>query len=145
PAMCAHLLQRDSEKHGRVYMFFEHAFNWLLDHYSALLRLALKHQKAVGLSVIGTVALTGVLFVVIPKGFFPQQDTGLIRGSTEAAQDVSFNEMQTKTELANQIAMGDPAIQSVTAFLGGGGNSNNTGRISMSLKDFNKRDKDAFE
>src|SRR6185312_14443044 len=79
PAMCAHLLNRDSHKHGRIYMAFERGFNWMLDHYAHLLKVALNHQKAVGFSVIATVALTGFLFVVIPKGFFPQQDTGLIR------------------------------------------------------------------
>ncbi len=144
PAMCAHLLQRDSHTHGRFYMMAESVFNWMLDRYSALLRVGLRHQRAVGLSVIATIALTAFLFVAIPKGFFPNQDTGLIRGSTEAAQDVSFAEMSAKTEAASAVAVQDPAIASVTAFLGGGGNSNNSGRISMSLKDFGKRDVSAF-
>jgi hydrophobe/amphiphile efflux-1 (HAE1) family protein len=145
PAMCAHFLHRDSHTHGRVYMAFERAFNWMLDHYAALLRVALRHQKVVGLSVIATLAVTAALFVTIPKGFFPDQDTGLIRGTTEAAQDISFAEMMTKQELANEIASRDPAVASVVSMLGTGGGGSNTGRITLALKPFGQRDASANE
>jgi multidrug efflux pump subunit AcrB len=145
PAMCAHFLHRDSHTHGRIYMAFERAFNWQLDHYSALLRLALRHQKVVGLSVLVTLGITALLFVTIPKGFFPDQDTGLIRGTTEAAQDISFAEMTVKQEQANEIASRDPAVASVVSMLGTGGGGSNTGRITLSLKSFDDRDASANE
>ncbi|MHB1207684.1 MAG: efflux RND transporter permease subunit, partial [Rhodospirillaceae bacterium] len=145
PAMCAHFLHRDSHTHGRIYMAFERGFTWMLDHYAALLRIALRHQRAVGLSVIATVAVTGLLFVIIPKGFFPDQDTGLIRGTTEAAQDISFAEMVTKQEQANEIASRDPGVAAVVSMLGTGGGGSNTGRITMALKPFDQRDASANE
>ena len=140
PSMCAQFLGRDKEGHGRFYEISDRFFTWLVNSYARLLRIALAHQRIVGLSVLATMALTAALYVAVPKGFFPQQDTGLIRTSNEAAQNVSFAEIVDKQKQAADIIAKDPAVATVLSMLGGGGNVSNTGRISFVLKDFHDRD-----
>ena len=89
PMLCARLLKRESREHGWLYRVFEHGFDALLGVYERCLKVALRHRFITLLIMLGTVALTGYLYVVIPKGFFPQQDTGMIMGIAEAAQDIS--------------------------------------------------------
>ena len=140
PMMCARFLSQHEEHHGRFYMVLERFFDWLVTSYARLLRIVLRHQLATLLSLIATIALTGILFVNISKGFFPQQDNGLLFASTEAAQDVSFDEMLRKQEQAAAIMRADPAMDGVPSAMGsGGGNTTNTGRMFPSLKPFDQR------
>lgn len=121
PMMCARLLKDDSRrKHGRIYLLFERGFDALLALYARGLRVVLRHRFATLLVMLSTVALTGYLYVIIPKGFFPQQDTGQIVGITEAAQDISFPAMSERQQAIVDILSKDPAIQSVASYIGPG-------------------------
>jgi multidrug efflux pump len=133
------LKSRDESRHGRVYRLFESGFNWSHAEYAAGLRWVLRHQPLMLCVVIGTVALNVYLFMIVPKGFFPQQDTGRMSGQTMAAQDISFPAMRSKQRELAQMVLDDPAIASVTAFAGGGRNSNNMGFMFVALKDLDKR------
>jgi hydrophobe/amphiphile efflux-1 (HAE1) family protein len=143
PMLCAHFLKaRDASKHGRIYRASEQAFNWLHSEYSSALRWVLRHQLLVLFIAVGTAALNVYLFMIVPKGFFPQQDTGRMGGRTMAAQDISFNAMSVKQKTLAQMVLDDPAIRSVTAFVGGGGpggGSNNVGNMFIALKPLEER------
>ena len=92
--------------------------------------------------VFGTVGLNVYLFIIVPFGFFPQQDTGRMGGSTRASQDISFDAMKIKQQTLAQMVLDDPAIQSVTAFVGGGGpggGSSNVGNMFIALKPLDQR------
>ncbi|QOG20736.1 MULTISPECIES: efflux RND transporter permease subunit [Bradyrhizobium] len=137
PMMCARLLKDDSRrKHGRVYLLFERGFDALLALYARGLRVVLRHRFVTLLVMLSTIALTGYLYVIIPKGFFPQQDTGQIVGITEAAQDISFPAMSERQQAIVDILSKDPAIQSVASYIGPGGPTAtlNQGRIFIVLK-----------
>src|SRR5207237_2514801 len=90
PMMCSRLLKPETNQHGRIYRLFERGFDGLLNLYEAGLKIVLRHRFTTLMVMLGTVAVTGSLYMVIPKGFFPQQDTGLIIGFSEAAQDISY-------------------------------------------------------
>jgi multidrug efflux pump len=140
PMLCARFLKsRDESRHGRIYRASERAFNWLHNEYATGLRWVLRHQWLILGVVIGTVILNGYLFFIVPKGFFPQQDTGRLGGSTRASQDISFDAMRVKQRDLAQMVLDDPAIGSVTAFAGGGRNSNNVGFMFIALKPLNQR------
>jgi multidrug efflux pump len=143
PMLCAHFLKsRDESRHGRIYRASERAFQWLHNEYAGGLRWVLRHQWLILGVVIGTVILNVVLFIIVPKGFFPQQDTGRLSGRTMAAQDISFPAMRDKQHELAQIVLDDPAIATVTAFAGGagpGGGSNNIGFMFIALKPLNER------
>ncbi|WP_245333634.1 efflux RND transporter permease subunit, partial [Bradyrhizobium guangdongense] len=137
PMMCARLLKDDSRRrHGRIYLLFERGFDALLALYARGLRVVLRHRFATLLVMLSTIALTGYLYVIIPKGFFPQQDTGQIVGITEAAQDISFPAMSERQQAIVGILSKDPAIQSVASYIGPGGPTAtlNQGRIFIVLK-----------
>jgi len=138
PMMCAQFLKaHDPSRHGRIYRSSERAFNWLADEYATALRWVLRHQWLMLGVTIGTFFLNIYLFVLVPKGFFPQQDTGRLTGSTRAAQDISFDAMKAKQQSLAQLVLEDPAVQTVTAFVGGngpGGGSTNVGRMFIGLK-----------
>ena len=137
PMMCARLLKDDSRKtHGRFYLMFERGFDSLLALYSRGLRVVLRHRFATLLAMLLTIALTGYLFVIIPKGFFPQQDTGQIVGITEASQDISFSAMSERQQALVGILLKDPAVASVASYIGPGGPTAtlNQGRIFIILK-----------
>jgi multidrug efflux pump len=146
PMLCARFLKsRDEVRHGVFYRASERVFNWMHEEYALALRWVLRHQWLMLCVVLGTVVLNGYLFVIVPKGFFPQQDTGRLGGSTRAAQDISFEAMRQKQHELAQMVLDDPAVLSVTAFVGGngpGGGSTNVGRMFISLKPQNQR-KDA--
>src|SRR5437899_1417944 len=120
PMMCAYLLKPESKEHGWLYRFFERGFDGLLNLYEAGLRVVLRHRFITLMTMFGTIALTGYLFVVIPKGFFPQQDTGLIIGQSEAAQDISFQAMAERQQALLNALMRDPAVASIGSAVGAG-------------------------
>ena len=142
PMMCARLLKPERRQHGRLYRISEKGFDALLGAYEASLKIVLRHRFITLLSMFATIALTGYLFVVIPKGFFPQQDTGLIIGLSEAAQDISFQAMAERQQALLDAIMRDPAVASTGAAVGaGGGNTTvNNGRVFIALRPRNQRD-----
>jgi multidrug efflux pump len=141
PMMCALLLRgRDEQKHGRLYLAGERVFEWILDTYAHSLRWVLRHSVLTLCVLIATVALTIYLYVVVPKGFFPQQDTGRLTGSILADQDTSSQTMQRLLARFARATRSDPAVENVIAFTGGGGGGTvNTGRMFMTLKPLAER------
>jgi HAE1 family hydrophobic/amphiphilic exporter-1 len=141
PMMCAYLLKPESKEHGWLYRFFERGFDGLLNAYEAGLKVVLRHRFITLMTMFGTIALTGYLYVVIPKGFFPEQDTGLIIGLSEAAQDISFQAMAERQQALLDALMRDPAVASLGSAVGaGGGNATlNNGRVFIALKPQNQR------
>ena len=141
PMMCARLLKPERKEHGWLYRFFERGFDGLLNLYEAGLKIVLRHRFITLMTMLGTIALTGYLYVLIPKGFFPQQDTGLIIGLSEAAQDISFQAMAERQQALLNALMRDPAVASVGAAVGaGGGNTTvNNGRVYIALKPKSQR------
>jgi HAE1 family hydrophobic/amphiphilic exporter-1 len=142
PMMCAYLLKPESEQHGWLYRMSERGFDGLLYAYEAGLKIVLRHRFITLLVMLGTIALTGYLYVVIPKGFFPQQDTGLIIGQSEAAQDISFQAMKERQQALLDGIMKDPAVATIGSAVGAGGGSYtlNDGRVFIQLKPANQRD-----
>jgi hydrophobe/amphiphile efflux-1 (HAE1) family protein len=141
PMMCAYLLKPESKEHGWLYRLSERGFDGLLNLYEAGLKIVLRHRFITLMTMIGTIALTGYLYVLIPKGFFPEQDTGLIIGLSEAAQDISFQAMAERQQALLNALVRDPAVASVGAAVGaGGGNTTvNNGRVYIALKPKNQR------
>ena len=138
PMLCAHFLRHESGPHNFVYRFFESAFNTVLRAYDRALRVVLRHQFVVLLITVGTVFLTAYLYKAIPKGFFPQQDTGRITGYIQGDQDISFAAMSQKLRQFTNIVMQDPAIDTVTSFTGGGGGTSSA-RMFAQLKPLEER------
>ncbi|MGZ7031799.1 MAG: efflux RND transporter permease subunit, partial [Thermoanaerobaculia bacterium] len=121
PMMCATFLRSEAEKkHGRMYRMSERAFDALVRGYSRGLDFVLDHRLPVLLVTLLTIAFTTYLYVIIPKGFFPQQDTGRLSGNVQAAQDVSFPALLEKLRIFMRIVQQDPAVDSVVSFTGGG-------------------------
>jgi len=141
PMMCAYLLKPEGKEHGWLYRLSERGFDGLLNLYEAGLKIVLRHRFVTLMTMLATIALTGYLYVLIPKGFFPEQDTGLIIGLSEAAQDISFQAMAERQQALLNALMRDPAIASVGAAVGaGGGNTTvNDGRVYIALKPKNQR------
>jgi HAE1 family hydrophobic/amphiphilic exporter-1 len=142
PMMCAYLLKPESKEHGWLYRMSERGFDGLLHVYEAGLKIVLRHQFITLMVMFGTIALTGYLYVVIPKGFFPQQDTGLIIAQSEAAQDISFQAMAQRQQALLDAIVRDPAVDTVGAAVGAGGGvyTLNDGRVYIQLKPNNQRD-----
>jgi multidrug efflux pump len=139
PMMCAKLLRPiDKEKHGRLYRASERAFDLLRNGYARSLRVVLAHKAVTLLITILTAVLSVVLYGLVPKGFFPQQDTGRLGGSIQAEQDISFQAIREKMNSYVEIIMQDPAVDTVTGFVGGGGTAN-TGRMFIMLKPLEQR------
>jgi len=141
PMMCSRLLKPQSKEHGWLYRLFERGFDGLLNLYEAGLKIVLRHRFITLMTMLGTIALTGYLYLVIPKGFFPEQDTGLIIGLSEAAQDISFQAMAERQQALLNALVRDPAVASVGAAVGaGGGNTTvNNGRVYIALKPKSQR------
>ncbi len=136
PMMCSRLLRpKGEEHHGRVFEASERIFRWIMARYETSLAWVLRRQPLTMGVALATMAATIGLYILIPKGFFPQQDTGRITGSIQASQDVSFQSLEKLMVQFVAIVKADPAIESVNAFVGGG----NTGRMFCSLKPNNER------
>ena len=146
--LCAKFLkQRDESRYGRLYRISEDAFQWIHHEYNSALRWVLRHQWIMLSVAIGCAFLNVYLFIIVPKGFFPQQDTGRLGGRTRAAQDISFPAMRDKQRQLAQMVLEDPAVQTVTAFVGGGGpggGSTNVGRMFIALKPLSQRPYEAY-
>jgi multidrug efflux pump len=139
PMMAGHLLKpHGQEKHNRWYVASERFFKWLLDHYESTLLWVLDHQPFTLMVFLVTLGLSIYLFKVVPKGFFPQQDTGRLMGAVQADQDTSFQAMKDRlTELVAAIDK-DPAVTNVIAFTGANG-ATNTANMFISLKPLSER------
>jgi multidrug efflux pump len=148
PMMCARLLKHvPEERQGRFYHWSQMWFERIIAAYGRTLQWVLKHQSATLLVAVGTLVLTVLLYVVVPKGFFPVQDTGAIQGISEAAQSISFPAMaERQRELARMI-LKDPAVESLSSFIGIDGTNTtlNSGRILINLKPLAGRDASASE
>ncbi len=139
PMMCARMIKRESgEKHGRLYQLSERSFNYLYEHYKTTLAWALSHSRFIMLLLFCTIILNVYLYIIVPKSFMPQQDTGRIIGSIKADQDISFAAMKKKMDDFVRIIRQDPAASNVVGIVGGGQQSNN-GRIFVSLKPLSER------
>src|SRR5579885_1553857 len=142
PMMCAKFLKPyTGQRHGRIYMLSERFFTGMLKMYGHGLRWVIAHKVPVLLITIATFFLNIYLFILVPKGFFPQQDTGRMMGITRASQDISFEDMQQKQAQLADIVQRDPGVQSVVAFAGGsgGGATTNVGRMFITLKPLSER------
>jgi len=145
PTMCALFLRDEKHAaHGRAYAFVERAFDRLLALYAKGLDAALRHQRLTLTVFLLTVAVSVALYVEIPKGFFPQQDTGIIMGLSDAPQDISFDEMVRRQHALTDILAGDPDIASYGTGLGGSRAINN-GFVIIGLKPRDQRKSNADE
>ena len=139
PMMCAKFLRPAGEKkHGHIYRFSEWAFERMLGSYRHGLDWVLRHQPLTLAVTIATACLSVYLYILVPKGFFPQQDTGRVMGSVQAAQDISFTAMKGKMTQFVNIVMKDPAVSTVVGFAGGN-TTYNTGRMFIMLKPLSER------
>jgi multidrug efflux pump len=139
PMMCAYLLRKE-ETHGRVYLASEHAFDWVVAQYGKALRVVLRHSFVTLLVLIATIALNVYLFVRVPKGFFPAQDTGRLNGNIQADQDTSFQQLDQVLTQYENILHADSTVDTVMGFAGGGaGRATDTARVFMSLKPLGQR------
>ena len=145
PMMCARVLSGKHREHGRIYRASEWVFDAMLSGYDKTLSWALRHHVIMLLLTFATIALNIYLYIVVPKGFFPQQDTGRLIGSIQAAQDISFQAMRDKIKELVAIVQSDPAVEHVLGFTGGGGGgtTRNTGRVFIVLKSPDERSVDA--
>jgi multidrug efflux pump len=139
PMMCAYLLKDErTVKHGSAYRVTERGFTWMLSAYSRSLTWVLKHPGPMLTLLLLTIGLNFYLIAIIPKGFFPQQDTGAITGSVRGPQDASFPVMNNSILQLENVIKADPAVANVIAFTGGGGASNG-GSLYIALKPLNER------
>ena len=148
PMMCAKLLKHvPEEKQGRFYHSSQLVFDRTIEGYGKTLRWVLGHQTATLLIAVGTLVFTIFLYIVVPKGFFPVQDTGAILGVSEAPQSISFTAMAKRQEALAGIILKDPAVASLSSFIGVDGTnaSLNTGRILINLKPLEERDANVTE
>jgi len=146
PMMCSRLLREHTEnQQGRFYRASERVFQKVIDLYGLTLRWVLKFRVITLLVAIGTLILTIWLYLVVPKGFFPVQDTGVIQGISEASQRISFSAMAGKQQELAQIILKDPAVESLSSFIGVDGTNTtlNSGRILINLKPLDERRIDA--
>ncbi|KUM03557.1 MdtB/MuxB family multidrug efflux RND transporter permease subunit [Chromobacterium subtsugae] len=143
PMMCARLLKHvPEEKQGRFYHASGKFFDDIIARYGKMLSWVLDRQKTTLLVAIGTVALTAALYVYVPKGFFPLQDTGSIQGISEASQSISFSAMADRQEKLASALLKDPAVDSLSSFIGVDGTNTtlNSGRLLINLKPKGERD-----
>jgi multidrug efflux pump len=138
PMMCALLLKPEKKKHGRIYQLSENIFNSGLRAYEYTLTGVLRYPALTILVLFLTVGLNVYLFYIVPKGFFPQQDTGRIQGSIQADQDTSFTAMNERLQQMIKIVTAEPGVQSLAGFTGGGGGLN-TARMFITLKPLSER------
>ncbi|MDQ0654562.1 MdtB/MuxB family multidrug efflux RND transporter permease subunit [Pseudomonas cedrina] len=149
PMMCARLLKREpkEEDQSRFYKASGAWIDWLIARYGSLLQWVLRHQPLTLLAAIATLGLTVVLYLVVPKGFFPVQDTGVIQGISEAPQSISFAAMSQRQQALAKIILADPAVQSLSSYIGVDGDNAtlNSGRLLINLKPHGQRDLSAAQ
>ena len=146
PMMASRFLRAHAEeKHGRFYQWSERAFDAMLHGYERTLDLALRWRFVTLMIFFATLALSVYLFVIIPKGFFPQQDVGLITATSEASQDISFAAMVDRQEALGKIVQADPDVASVAMVIGGSGRAGNNGNMYITLKPRDERSADAMQ
>jgi multidrug efflux pump len=148
PMMCAKLLRhRPAAAQTRFYRLTEHGFEWVIARYGTTLRWVLRHQTATLVVTVATLVLTILLYVVVPKGFFPIQDTGVILGISEAPPTVSFTAMAERQQALARLILNDPDVASLSSFIGVDGTNMtpNSGRIQINLRPRETRRADASE
>src|SRR6201999_1050931 len=141
PMMASRFLRshHGSETHGKFYQWSERGFDAMLRAYERGLDLALGWKRVTLFIFFATLALSVYLFVIIPKGFFPQQDAGLISATSEAAQDISFADMKAHQEALGAIVAQDPDVATIAMNIGGSGRAGNNGNMFITLKPRNER------
>jgi multidrug efflux pump len=148
PMMAARLLKDPKKvKHGRMYMASERAYERVIEYYGITLKWVLKHQTATLLATVAALALTVYLYVLVPKGFFPVQDTGVILGISEGPENVSFTSMAERQQKLAQVILKDGDVASLSSFIGidGTNTTQNSGRIQINLKPHEDRDSTASD
>ena len=145
PMMASRFLSHEGHTHGRIYRLIEGMFDGMIRFYERTLDIALRFRFITLLVFIATVSVAVALFIIIPKGFFPDQDTGIIIGATDAAQDISFEAMSALQQQINKLVLQDPAVATVVAAVGSGagGQTGNNGRLYITLKPWDQRDVNA--
>jgi multidrug efflux pump len=139
PMMCAYILKNEHEqRHGRMYMAMDRFFEWTLSLYRRSLHWVLENPVLVLTVLFLTIALNVAIVIKIPKGFFPQQDTGSLGGAVRGPQDASFYSMNDAIQKILRVVKNDPAVENAISFTGGGGASN-TANMFISLKPLNER------
>jgi multidrug efflux pump len=142
PMMCSRILRHDpEEKQTRFYRWSEYVLNSIIGFYGRTLRVVLRFKTITLLVALATLVLTFALYIFIPKGFFPTQDTGVIQGISQASQGVSFEEMGARQQELSRIILQDPSVESLTSFIGADGINTtlNSGRIQINLKPLQDR------
>jgi hydrophobic/amphiphilic exporter-1 (mainly G- bacteria), HAE1 family len=144
PMMASRFLRAHGEtRHGRFYQWSERGFDAMLHAYERGLDVAMRWRLTTLMIFFATLGLSVYLFIIIPKGFFPQQDNGLITATAEASQDISFAAMKAKMEVLVDIVKADPAVASTAMAIGGSGRAGNNGNLFITLKPRNERDVNA--
>jgi len=142
PMMSARILKHTPEhQQGRFYRWSEWCFVKTIETYGKMVRVVLRHQPMTLLVAVGTLALTTYLYIIVPKGFFPIQDTGVILGISQAPETISFIAMGKKQQELSRVIMQDPAVENLTSFIGADGQNTtmNSGRIQITLKPLEER------
>ena len=142
PMMSARILRHEpKDKQGRIYRATEQAFESMIGFYGRTLKFVLRYQTITLFVALGTLALTIFLYIILPKGFFPVQDTGVIQGITQAPPAISSQAMARKQMEITKAVLGDPAVESVSSFIGADGTNvtTNSGRLSINLKPIDQR------
>jgi hydrophobe/amphiphile efflux-1 (HAE1) family protein len=134
PMLCSRWLKRGAGQHNRAQRALERAFETLQSGYMRLLDWVLHHQRVMQFVTLGTLVASVMLFIVVPKGLFPQQDAGLLIGFVQAPQDVSFSVMRERAQAVNAVVRSDPDVDQVVSFIGGGNSTTNTGTVFVGLK-----------
>ena len=148
PMMCSRILRHNpEEKQGRFYQASERVFERMIAFYGRTLKVVLRYQTLTLLVALGTLVLTIFLYIVIPKGFFPVQDTGVIQGISQAPASISFAAMTKAQQELAKIILQDPAVESLSSFIGADGTNTtlNSGRMSINLKPLDQRDLSASD
>ena len=148
PMMCSRILRHNPEaQQGRFYRASEKVFDRLIAFYGRTLKFVLQYQTITLLVALATLVLTVILYIIIPKGFFPTQDTGVIQGISQARQNISFSAMAQKQQELAKVILQDPAVESLSSFIGADGTNTtlNSGRFSINLKPLSQRDLSAAD
>ncbi|MGA3223551.1 MAG: efflux RND transporter permease subunit [Acidobacteriaceae bacterium] len=148
PMMCSRILRHNpEEKQGRFYQASERVFENMIAFYGRTLKVVLRYQTLTLLVALGTLILTIFLYIVIPKGFFPVQDTGVIQGISQAPASISFEAMTKAQQDLAKVILQDPAVESLSSFIGADGTNTtlNSGRMSINLKPLDQRDLSASD